>query len=111
MDFAECDGDAESTGAPIATSRFSRGCRCAAVLFRYVSLVSQSGADVFEAGQEKRVMRYRDHEISYDAENGNLEAEFVRQQASGKQYRRKRSIRATRRSVKATASKPGCGIG
>ena len=56
-------------------------------------------------------MQYRYQEFSYDSENENPEAEFVRQQASGKQYCRKRSIRATRRSAKATASKPGCGIG
>jgi hypothetical protein len=56
-------------------------------------------------------MRYRDQEFSYDSENDNLEAEFVRQQSSGKQYRRKRSIRATRRSAKASAAKPGCGMG
>jgi hypothetical protein len=56
-------------------------------------------------------MRYRDHEIRYESENDSLEAEFVRQQTSGKQDRRKRSIRATRRSTKASALKPGCGIG
>ena len=56
-------------------------------------------------------MRYRDQEFSYDSENDNLEAEFVRQQASGKQYRHKRSIRAMRRSVKASTTNPGCGMG
>jgi hypothetical protein len=57
-------------------------------------------------------MQYRDHELSYDSENENLEVEFVRQQAGGKQYRRKGSIRATRRrSTKASSTKPGCGLG
>jgi hypothetical protein len=59
----------------------------------------------------RQVMQYREQDLRYDAENDNLEAEFVRRQAKGKQYRRKRSIRATRRRSKASASKPGCGIG
>jgi hypothetical protein len=60
----------------------------------------------------KQVMQYRDHELSYDSENENFEVEFVRQQAGGKQYRRKRSIRATRRrATKTSSSKPGCGLG
>jgi hypothetical protein len=84
---------------------------CTVMLFPCVSLVSQRVAGVIETVQETRVMRYRDHEIRYESENDNLEAEFVRQQSSGKQYRRKRSIRATRRSTKASVTKPGCGIG
>lgn len=58
------------------------------------------------------VMQYRDHELRYDADNDQLDAEFVRQQSAGKQYRRKRSICATRRRVsKAAGPHPGPGIG
>jgi len=57
-------------------------------------------------------MKYRDSEIRYDSDSEHLEAELVRDSAVGKQYRRKRSIQATRkRAAKATASNPGCGMG
>ena len=55
-------------------------------------------------------MQYREHELRYEADNEELETEFVRQQAAGKQYRRKRSIHATRRRSAKNGSHPGCGI-
>jgi hypothetical protein len=60
----------------------------------------------------RRVMKYRDLEFQYDSEVGEPDADSVRQQQTGKQYRRKKSIRSTRgRNSKAAASQPGCGIG
>ena len=57
-------------------------------------------------------MQYRDSAIQYDAELEELEAGFLREPTDGKQYRRKRSMRAThRRSSKSAVSIPGCGIG
>lgn len=57
-------------------------------------------------------MQYRDSEIHYDSDSEKLEAELTRDAADGKQYRRKRSARATRkRTAKRSASNPGCGIG
>jgi hypothetical protein len=57
-------------------------------------------------------MKYRDSDIHYDSDMENLEAEVVRDSADGKQYRRKRSIQATRkRASRSAASNPGCGIG
>jgi hypothetical protein len=57
-------------------------------------------------------MQYRDSAIQYDSEHEEFEAALVREPADGKQYRRKRSMRATRRrSSKSAASNPGCGMG
>lgn len=60
----------------------------------------------------RKVMQYRGHEAEYVSESGDPEAEFVEQQHEKKQYRRKRSIRATRRRrSKAGGSRPSCGMG
>ena len=56
-------------------------------------------------------MQYRGQEFQYDAENSEVDAETGRKPPSaGNQYRRKRSIQATRRRSK-SANQPGCGIG
>jgi len=54
-------------------------------------------------------MKYRDHEIRYESESDDLEAEALRKQNEGKQYRAKRSAKPSRRRV-TKASQPGCGI-
>jgi hypothetical protein len=54
-------------------------------------------------------MKYRDHEIRYDSESEEFEAEQVRQQADAKQYRTKRSAKPVRRRV-SKAQHPGFGI-
>jgi hypothetical protein len=56
-------------------------------------------------------MQYRDHEFRYDAEPMlDLESDDVRQEANGKQYIQKRSVRPKRRRSP-KASHPGCGMG
>ena len=54
-------------------------------------------------------MKYRDPEIRYDSDSEELEAEALRQQSDGKQYRSKRSAKPSRRRV-SKPSQPGCGI-
>jgi hypothetical protein len=57
-------------------------------------------------------MQYRESEFRYDAVNEEYEADFVRQPSDGRQYSRKRSVRATRRRTsKSSAAHPGCGMG
>jgi hypothetical protein len=59
----------------------------------------------------RRVMQYRDAEFQYELENEEeLGTELARQQASGKQYRTKRSSKPSRRRTP-KASHPGQGIG
>jgi hypothetical protein len=53
-------------------------------------------------------MQYRDHEFRYDSESEQLEAEALREQKDGKQYRAKRSAKPSRRRTK--TSHPSCGI-
>ena len=55
-------------------------------------------------------MQYRDHEIRYDSDSDELEAEILRSQKDGKQYRSKRSAKPSRRSTPKTSDRPGCGI-
>lgn len=55
------------------------------------------------------VMQYRDHEIRYDSDSDELEAEALRQQNEGKQYRTKRSAKPSRRRV-VKPTHPGYGI-
>ena len=54
-------------------------------------------------------MKYRDHEIRYDSDSDDLEAEALSRQQDGKQYRAKRSAKPSRRSS-AKPERPGCGI-
>jgi hypothetical protein len=54
-------------------------------------------------------MQYRDHEIRYDSDSDELEAEALRRQQDGKQYRTKRSAKPSRRAT-AKPDRPGCGI-
>ena len=55
-------------------------------------------------------MQYRDQAFRYDSDTLiELEAEFVRELAEGKQYRQKRSS-APKRRKSPKASNPGCGI-
>jgi hypothetical protein len=55
-------------------------------------------------------MQYRDQAFRYDSESLiELEAEFVRDLAEGKQYRQKRSSGQKRRKSP-KASNPGCGM-
>jgi hypothetical protein len=54
-------------------------------------------------------MQYRDTEIRYESEGDEFDAEAVRQQSDGKQYRTKRSAKPSRRRVTKT-SHPGFGI-
>lgn len=57
-------------------------------------------------------MQYRDHEFQYELDGVESETESIRQQTSGKEYRRKRTPRSTRkRGAKSSSSKPSCGIG
>jgi hypothetical protein len=57
-------------------------------------------------------MQYRGREFQYDADNSEIEGESgSNQPSSGKQYRRKRSIQATRKRTSKNGSHPGCGIG
>jgi hypothetical protein len=57
-------------------------------------------------------MQYRDSEFRYDSETDELGVEFTRQQIELRQYRRKRSVNATRRrNTKPTGSHADCGIG
>jgi hypothetical protein len=59
----------------------------------------------------RSVMKYRGQEFQYDTEVAAFESNDQNHDSSGdKQYRRKRSIKATRRRSK-NASHPGCGIG
>jgi hypothetical protein len=56
-------------------------------------------------------MQYRGQEFSYDTDGSDYGCEARTQESSGdKQYRRKRSIKATRRRTK-SPNQPGCGIG
>jgi hypothetical protein len=55
-------------------------------------------------------MQYKDHEFQYEIDHLDLETESVRQQSSGKAYRRKRPIRGSRKRPAKTASHPGFGI-
>lgn len=58
------------------------------------------------------VMKYRDQRFQYEWDADGIDAVSVRRQTAGKQYCRKRLIRATHRSTrKSAANKPGCGIG
>jgi hypothetical protein len=60
----------------------------------------------------RKVMQYRGHDFQLEAEVGDLETEITQQNAGGKEYRRKRSIRTPRRKTAKSVSKhPGCGIG
>lgn len=56
-------------------------------------------------------MQYRDSELRYDSEADGLEIVAVRQNIDHTKYRRKRSIRARRRTTKSSGVQPGCGIG
>jgi hypothetical protein len=56
-------------------------------------------------------MMYRDRELQYESEIDSLTTESVRQQVAGKQYIRKRSYHAKRRTSAKTANHPGCGLG
>ena len=61
-------------------------------------------------GSGDNAIQYRDHAFSYDSETLlELESEFVRETASGKQYRQKRSSTQKRRKTP-KASNPGCGM-
>jgi hypothetical protein len=54
-------------------------------------------------------MKYRDQEIRYDSEGDEVDAEAIRQQTDGKQYRTKRSAKPAR-NRKSKAAHPGFGI-
>lgn len=57
-------------------------------------------------------MQYRGHDFQYESENDELDLEAGQQPSSGKEYRRKRSISATRRrSSKKPKNRPSPGIG
>jgi hypothetical protein len=57
-------------------------------------------------------MQYRDSELRYDSESDELDLQFTRQKVDGRQYRRKRSVNATRsHSTKSSGARPDCGIG
>jgi hypothetical protein len=57
-------------------------------------------------------MQYRDSELRYDSESDELDLQFTRQKVDGRQYRRKRSVNATRsHSTKSPGTRPDCGIG
>ena len=59
----------------------------------------------------RRVMQYRDLEFQYEVENEEqLGTDLARQQATGKDYRAKRSAKPSRRRSP-KASHPGHGIG
>jgi hypothetical protein len=61
-------------------------------------------------GSGNNAIQYRDHAFSYDSETLlELESEFVRETAGGKQYRQKRSSTQKRRKAP-KASHPGCGM-
>jgi hypothetical protein len=58
---------------------------------------------------KRPIMEYRDQEFRYESDSEEFQADLVRQQTSGKEYRAKRSSRdSRRRSPK--ASHPGHGI-
>jgi hypothetical protein len=59
----------------------------------------------------RKVMQYRGHDFKYEDETGEVESDAVQEQQANKQYRRKRSIRAKRKSGKKPPNHPGCGIG
>jgi hypothetical protein len=60
----------------------------------------------------RKVMQYRGREFQYDADNSEIESESgSNQSSSGKQYRKKRAIQATRKRTPKSGSHPGCGIG
>jgi hypothetical protein len=59
----------------------------------------------------RKVMNYRDQEFQYESESFELDNEVGAKQTSGKEYRRKRPIRANRRRKSKPANHPGCGIG
>jgi hypothetical protein len=54
-------------------------------------------------------MQYRDQEIRYDSEGDEVDAEAIRQQTDGKQYRTKRSAKPSR-NRKSKPAHPGFGI-
>jgi hypothetical protein len=54
-------------------------------------------------------MQYRDHEIRYESEGDEFDAETVKQQNESKQYKAKRSAKPTRRRI-SKASHPGFGM-
>lgn len=56
-------------------------------------------------------MQYRDSELRYESETDGLETTAVRQHVDHTKYRRKRAIRARRRTSKTADAHPGCGIG
>ena len=56
-------------------------------------------------------MNYRGNDFQYDDETGEVESEAAGEQQANKQYRRKRSLQAKRKSTKKPVNKPGCGIG
>ena len=59
----------------------------------------------------RKVMQYRGQEFLYEVDNIDLETEAVRQQSSGKVYRRKQPLRSgRRRTAKVSSSHPGFGI-
>lgn len=60
--------------------------------------------------QRRPVMQYREHEIRYDSDSDEMEADVRRQENDGKQYRTKRSAKPNRRRSSKSA-KPGCGMG
>ncbi len=57
-------------------------------------------------------MQYRDHEFRYDSDSEEIDAEAIRDQKNGKQYRAKRSAKLSRRrgTTKSSPSHPGCGM-
>jgi hypothetical protein len=57
----------------------------------------------------RKVMKYRELEFRYDSDN--FDPESGEKETSGKEYRRKRPIRASRRRKSKPANHPGCGIG
>jgi hypothetical protein len=54
-------------------------------------------------------MQARDLELQYQLDNDDLVTEAAKQQSSGKQYRARRSFKASRRRVP-KASHPGYGV-
>jgi hypothetical protein len=70
-----------------------------------------SGEPLMNALAVRRpAMKYRDQEIRYESEGDEVDAEAIRQQTDGKQYRSKRSAKPSRRRVTKVAH-PGHGIG
>jgi hypothetical protein len=60
----------------------------------------------------RKIMQYRGHDFQYESDNDALEPETAQEPTSGKEYRRKRSMQATRRNTsKEPKNRPGCGIG